>query len=272
VDWLANAITVVFEWPFRLFGGAGWAPLALVSVLAGVLLLWLFKLTTNQSALTARRRRLTGHLYELGLYQDHLGTLARVQWDLLKANLRYLATSLPALLVLVPVMVLIVVQLDARYQRRGLLEGESMLISASALEGREAVLPELTLSPGPGLSVEAGPVVDTRDRSVWWRVKADRDTPLGISVKRGAASWNKQLGPATAWGHLAGTRERGGWHHLLLNPAETPLPDDAPLAAIAADLPRRDADWMGLPVWLWGFFGLSIVGGLAFKRILNVQM
>ncbi|MBC8423383.1 hypothetical protein H8E07_04610 [bacterium] len=270
--WLADMITRFFDLLLQPFGAARWAALAVVSVLAGVLLLWLFKVTTNQSALTERRRRLTGHLYELGLYQDHLGTLARVQWELVKANLHYLSTSLPALLVLLPVMLVIVVQLDARYQRRGLRAGETTLVSVRVVEGQEAVLARLVLQPAPDLVVEAGPLVDRLNREVVWRVRATADSPAPTSVRDGAATWTKHLAPTSRLGRLAPARERAGWHHLLLNPTETPLPDDAPLASISADFPRRDADRLGLPVWLWGFFAISVVGGLLFKRILKVEM
>ena len=272
MDWLAKTITGLFDLLFRPFGAAGWPALVVISVLSGVLLLWLFKVTTNQAALSERRRRLTGHLYELGLYQDHLGTMARIQWDLVKANLRYLSTSLPALLVLLPVVLVIVVQLDARYQRRGLLEGEVTLVCARVVEGREAVLKRLVLETEQGLDVEAGPLVDAADNSVWWRVRASTDSPLSMTVTDGTASWAKFLAPASAWGQLTGSREHEGWHHLLLNPTEIPLPDDAPLASISVGLPRRDADWLGLPIWLWWFFLLSVVGGLIFKRWLKVEL
>ena len=270
--WLAEAISRFFDLLLLPFGEHRWAALAAVSVLSGVLLLWLFKVTTDQRALTKRRRRLTGHLYELGLYQDDLGTLVKVQWALLKANLRYLGTSLPALLVLLPAVVVIVVQLDARYQRRPLAAGETALVSVRIAEGREDALANLALEPGPGLDVSAGPVVDRAGREVWWRVVATGAAPATLAVTDGAGSLGKVLAPASELGRLAGSREAAGWHHLLFNPAETALPGDAALTRIAVSLPRRDADRAGLPVWLWGFFGMSIVGGLVFKRVLRVEL
>jgi hypothetical protein len=272
VDALAHGITWFFDLLFRPFGSAGWTALIVISALSGVLLLWLFKITTNQRALSERRRVLTGHLYELGLYQDDLRSMAGIQFDLFKANLKYLSTSLPALLVLLPVVLVIVVQLDARYQRRGLLTGETALVSATVAEGRDDMLPLLTLEPGRDLVVEAGPLVDRVEGVVWWRVRADSDSAAVLSITDGTSSWTKSLHPVSDYGRLAGTRERSGWHHLVLNPTETALAKETAVTAIAVDLPRRDADWTGLPVWLWGFFGFSIVGGLLVKRLLNVEM
>jgi len=272
VNWLARAITEFFDLLFRPFGTAGWPALIVISALSGVLLLWLFKLTTNQAALSERRRVLTGHLYELGLYQDDLRSMAKIQFDLFKANLKYLSTSLPALLVLLPVVLVIVVQLDARYQRRGLQAGETALVSVTVAEGRDDVLPLLALEPGRDLIVEAGPLVDRVKGLVWWRVRADSDSAYVLNITDGLTRWPKFLHPVSAWGRLVQTRERSGWHHLLLNPTEIPLPDKVPLTAITVELPRRDADRAGLPVWLWGFFGISVIGGLLVKKLLRVEM
>ena len=272
MDSLARGLTEFFDLLIRPFGAAGWPALIVISLLAGVLLLWLFKLTSRQGVLSERRRRLTGHLYELGLYQDDLRVMGLIQWDLLKANLRYLGATLPSLLVLLPVMLLIVVQLDARWQHRPLQTGETMLLSATVVEGREDVLPRLELDPGRGLVVEAGPLVDRTRREVWWRVRAESDSVYTATVTDGERSWPKLLHTAHPAGRVVPVCERGGWHHLLLNPTSIPLPEDAPLAAITAELPRRDADWAGLPVWLWAFFGASVIGGLAVKRWLKVEL
>lgn len=269
---VATGLTRFFDLLIRPFGAAGWPALVVISLLAGVLLLWLFKLTSRQAALAERRRLLTGHLYELGLYQDDLRIMAHIQFDLLKANLRYLAASLPSLLVLLPVMLVIVVQLDARYQRRSLHAGETMLVSATVANDRDAAQPGLSLTPGRGLHVEAGTLVDRVGREVWWRVRAETDSVSALTITDGADAWTKALSPVVAHGRVAGARERGGWHHLVLNPTEPVLPRDAPITAITIDLPRRDTDWAGLPVWLWGFFGVSVVGGLAVKKWLKVEM
>ncbi len=272
MDKIATGLTRIFDLLFAPFGAAGWPALVVISLLSGVLLLWLFKLTSRQGVLAERRRVLTGHLFELGLYQDDLHVMGRIQWDLFKANLRYLSASLPSLLVLLPAVLVIVVQLDARYHRRPLQAGETMLVSATVAEGREEALGELGLRPGRNMVVEAGPLVDRVGREVWWRVRAETDQVRDLRITHGDEAWLKSLHPDASRGHVAGARERGGWHHLLLNPTDTALPGDAPVTAIAVDLPRRDTDWAGLPVWLWTFFGVSILGGLAVKRWIKVEM
>jgi len=270
VTWLASLLNGLFDLLLRPFGGAPWAGLAVVSALTGVAMLWLFKVATNQALLARRRRELTGHLYELGLYQDSLAVMARLQARLLAANLRYLLASLPALLVLLPLALLTIVQLDARFQRRALHTGEEVLVAARYAEGAS---PErLALAPAAGLAVTAGPVRDRAARTVWWRVRAERDAPAGFAVIDGEERYEKRLSPDGALGRLAANRVAAGWRHALLHPAEPPLPGGAAVAELRAELPARGPDRFGMPGWLWGFCLFSIAGGLAVKGLFKVEI
>ncbi|MBK9303444.1 MAG: hypothetical protein IPM94_06045 [bacterium] len=270
MTWLASLLNGLFDLLLRPFGGAPWAGLAVVSALAGVAMLWLFKLTTNQDLLARRRRELTGGLYELSLYQDSLAVMARLQARLLAANLRYLLVSLPALLVLLPLALLTVVQLDARFQRRALRAGEEILVTARYAEG--ASPDRLALAPAAGLAVAAGPVRDRAERTVWWRVRAERDAPAEFAVVDGAGRYEKRLVPDGALGRLSASRVAAGWRHVLLHPAESPLPGGAVVTELKAELPARGADRFGMPGWLWGFCLFSIAGGLAVKGLFKVEI
>ena len=102
---IATAMNALFDLLTAPFGAAaGWA-VAVLSVLTGGVMLLLFKWATNQDQLVAARRVLTGRVYEMGLFQDHLSVLGRIQRDLAVANFKYLRWSLPALLVLLPTLI-----------------------------------------------------------------------------------------------------------------------------------------------------------------------
>ena len=73
--------------------------------------------TTPQDRLRARAG-LVGHVYELGLYQDSLRVMLRIQRSLAAANLRYLALTLPALAAMLIPLALILPQFEARFARR----------------------------------------------------------------------------------------------------------------------------------------------------------
>lgn len=272
---LAGLMNRLFDLLCAPFGGAAAWAMTVLSVLLGALLLLLFKATTNQRALAAARDRLFGHLYELGLYQEDLRVMLRVQGDLAAANLRYLSRSLPALLPLVVVVLLVLPQLQARWEHRPLRPGEAVLVTATVAPGREALLSELRLEAPAGVRVETVPVRDRQARTAQWRVRVEQRGRHDLTVRAAghAGAWTKRLEAAGGLPRIAAVRERAGFKQALLNPAEAPLPKDAPLASIALGTAPRETRYAGLPMhWLVAFCLLSIVGGLALKPALKVEI
>ena len=274
---LLNGLFDLLLWPVR------WSrPVALawIGALAGVLLLWLFKRVTPQRRLAAARRRASGLLLELGLWQDDLRTMLRIQGELAAANLRYLAASLPSLLVLLPLFAVIVLQLDGRFGHRAPRPGETVLVAAALTgDAPAALLDSLALTAPPGAAVEAGPVRDRDRRTAWWRLRVTRPLAAGaaVTVTVGGAGdatrrWRKRLAAERPLAGLTPVRERAGWRSLLLHPAEPPLPAGAPLARIRAELPAAGGAWLGLPDWLWWFLLVSVAAGLAVKGRLGVEI
>lgn len=270
---LADAMNALFDLLCKPFAGHAALAVAVLSLLVGVVMLLLFKLATNQDALVAARRVVTGRIYELGIYQDHLGVLGRIQKDLAVANLRYLGRSLPALLVMALPLVLILAQLEARYAHRPFRVGEHTLVTATVAADRASVLDGLRLEAPAGVSVEAGPVRDRRQGRATWRVAVDApgDHELAVRLPDGTAV-TKVLMAGDGSPRLAAVREREGLRRVLLNPAEAPLPADQPLTAVALDLPTRRLDY-GLvrTSWLVALGVFSILFGLAVKDLLKVR-
>jgi len=265
----------------RLFDGLtaplrdhpAWAMLWL-SLLTAVWALLLFKASTNQRKLATRRRRLLGHIYELGLYQDHLSVMARIQRDLAVANLRYLAVSLPALLVLMVPMILTLAQLNARFEHRGLRVGESSLVTATVAENHTALVDALTLDPPAGVVVETPPVRNHRAGKITWRVRVQESGIHDLAVVDASQGrWTKQLVAAPGLRRLARVREQQGWHHLFLNPAEKALPAESSVTSIALTLPAREIRYASVSLhWLVAFSILSLSCGLALKRATGVEV
>ena len=271
MDWLSGALNGLFDLLFAPFGDLRWPGLLLVSALSGVLLLWLFKLVTPQRKLARARGRLMGHLYELGLFQDDLGTLMRVQRDFALANLRYLAHALPALVVLVPLVGLILVQLEARLQHPPLDADDTFLVAATVDEDHAALLTDLVLEPGPGLALDTLPVRDPRARTAWWRVRVVEPGWSEVAVADGAGGrWTKQVKAAAGLRRYTLSRERGSLWSALANPAEAPLPADAAVLRLAVEGPA-EPEWFA-QAWFWVFCAVSVVAGVAVKGLLKVEL
>ncbi len=286
--WFASAVNHVFDLLVAPFGGAaGWA-MAVLSALCGVGLLWLFKVSTNQAALAAARNRALGHVYELGIYQEDFGVMLRIQRDLAAANLGYLRRALPALAAMIVPILLILPQLDARWSRRPLAPGEAVVVTATVAPGREALLGGLTLTGSDGVAVETPAVRDRAARTAQWRVRVKAPGARQIvTVRAGGGpgggpggnpggaddAWTKRVEAGRGIPRIAAVRERASLRAALFNPAEPPLPAGAPLESIALELPARETRYLGLAMnWLVAFCVFSIVGGLAAKRWIKVEI
>jgi hypothetical protein len=275
VKLFADFMNSLFDLLCAPFGSsAAWAMLA-ISLLSGVVMLLLFKVSTNQQRLDAAKRKIMGHLYEMGLYQDHLGILMRIQGNFALANLRYLGVTLPALVFLLPVIVLILAQLDSRFAHRPFLPGEATLLTATLDHEQEGLLEQLDLAAPAGVTVESLPVRDHRARTATWRlrVQAVGHFELILSLPDGRQWTKKLVADGDGLPRLAETREKPGWHHALLNPAEVPLPPAAPLESVNLKLPGRQTRYAGLSLhWLLAFCLFSLLFGISLKDVFRVKI
>ncbi len=274
MTFIADTLNLIGDLLVRPFGSAAAWAMFVLSGLAGLALLLIFKAVTNQRRLGEARRQLTGRLYEIGLFQDNLSVLFRIQFELARANLRYLAVTAPSLLVLIPVIILMLAQFDCRFGRRPFAPGEAALVTARLAPGNEALLNELALATPDGVALETLPVRDPSEKSVTWRVRVLEPGSHVVMVQApDGRLWSKRLEAGGGLPRLAGQREQAGWHHLLFNPAEEPLPRDCPLAAISLPPPSRTIRYAGVAAhWLVAFCIFSLGLGLALKDLFGVEV
>src|SRR5687767_2882859 len=166
-----GALLDALLWPFQAWPLAG---LAVVSLLVSLALLAAFKMTSNQRALAAAKRRIQANLFELRLFQDDPRLVMRVVGDLLLQQVVYLRYAfVPLIWVALPLAIL-AAHLQARYGYDGLNPGHAALVTvrmkpaaaasnaassaANSATTRSAdsaaVRPEITLDAPSGLRVE----------------------------------------------------------------------------------------------------------------------
>ncbi len=270
---VARSISGAVSWFFDLlmapFASMPAVGMILISALTAVWALLLFKAVTPQDRLKVTRDNLFGHIYEMGLYQDHLGVLARIQGDLAKANLRYLAFTLPALVALTIPMILTLGQLDSRYAERPLQVGESTVLTISVAGEVSGV----HLEAADGVKVAAGPVRNKRTGTLAWRLQAEKDGSHQLRF------WNGET--------LLGTHDflvgKGlpRLHHqnedtalgILLYPGAPNLSASEELAGLSIQWPQRKTSYLGFEMhWMLAFMVFSMIAGLLIKDLLKVSL
>lgn len=299
VHYLNSSCTRLFDillWPVRTLDPA-WGML-LVSLLAGVLMLWIFGLTSNQKAIGRIKDRIAGNLIGVQLFQHDLGVLMRLQGRILLDTLVYMKHSLVPLLVMLLPVLLILAQLNLRYAVRPLevVEevGEKALVK---IKMRDAAMIQrgLRLEAGEGIAVETLGVRIPSEREVCWRVRAVKPGAYLLDVRVGAADSRtsdtaasaSRAAPAVTGGVLvrktievgrggrpvAYRRTGKGFLDLLLYPGEPPIPAETGVESVEIIYPEARLEFFGLRIhWLVAFCILSIVFGFAFKPLLRVQI
>ena len=106
------------------------AGLLVVSLVASIGMLLVFKKTSNQAKLEAVKRQIHACLFEIRLFSDDLPAILRAQTEILRHNLQYIGLSaVPVLWMMVPLL-LVIAQLQFHYGYRGLRPGEDFIVKA----------------------------------------------------------------------------------------------------------------------------------------------
>lgn len=273
MTWLTDIIGNIFDLLVGILGGSSLLVMLVTSAFTAVWALLLFKAVTPQARLDKTRDRLFGHIYEMGLYQDRLRVVGRIQADLAKANLRYLSLTLPALVVLTIPMVFTLAQLDARYARRPFLSGETTVLSVTLAENAGTSLDRITLVTPPAVTVEAGPVRDTVSGSLAWRLRAEDRGTHRLQLMDGVEEiGGRDLVVGEELVSL-GQTSRKNWLHAVLYPGAPPLPGDGAVQEMTLKLPERHTTYFGVELhWLLAFMIFSLLAGLALKDVLRVSI
>lgn len=273
MTWLTDTIGKFFDLLVGLLGGSSLLVMMVVSAITAVWALLLFKAVTPQARLTVVRDRLFGHIYEMGMYQDHLRVVGRIQGDLARANLRYLSLTLPALFVLTVPMVFTLAQLDSRFALRPFHPGETTVLSVTLAEDAAIALDRITLEVPSGVTIEAGPVRDEVSRAVAWRLRAeDRGTHRLRILDGDTELGSRDLVVGDRLTPLGEKRNKNRLHGVMY-PGAPPLPRDGSLDEMTLRLFERHTKYLGVEMhWLLAFMVFSLLAGLALKDVLRVSI
>lgn len=269
---ITDIVSRVFDLLVSPFASLPWLAMVLLSVITAAWALLLFKWTTPQKRLDTTRDRLFGHIYEMGLYQDHLGVLARIQGRLALANLRYLSLTLPALLALMLPMILTLGQLDGRFGLRPLHVGEETVLTVTLQDGHQSEATSVALEPPAGVRVAAGPVRNQRTGTVSWRLATTAEGPQRLQFTREGRPIGTYTLPVGEGLDLLHDRTETSVWNLLLFPGSLEVQEADGLAAVSVQWPERHTSYLGVELhWLLAFMVFSLVGGLLLKGPLRVS-
>jgi hypothetical protein len=243
----------------------------IVAALSGVLMLWIFGKVSQQDAIRQVRERIRGNLFGIRLYGHDvrvvLGLQSRILWDTL-VYLKY--AIVPMLVLLIPVM-LILAQVNRRFSLGPLPPGQATLVKVQLEDG---VLPDrtVTLRTPAEISVETPAVHILSEREVAWRIRAEKSGHYLLKVHVANTEVDKLLWVGAGWGAVPALRTSHAGQALLYS-GEPPIQSGIGIAAIEVLYPSLSLSLFGWQAhWLILFLLLSLLMGLACKRLLRVEI
>lgn len=249
------------------------APAALVlaiSIVVGLLMVVLFRYTSNQKAIRIAKDQLKAHLLAVRLYQDQLPVVLASYGRILRGTGHYLRLAFTPLLIVIIPLTFLIVQLDRYFGWTPLAPGQSFLVTARA--GKAEDLDTLSLQLPDELKTTAPAVRIPADKEVVWRVEAAKDGAYDLKVSAPDHVAEKSLLVSSALARVSPERLQAPYWKRMFVSGESALAG-GPVQSIAIDYPVRTIAFAGLEWnWIWLFFVLSLAAGFLFKSILGIEI
>jgi hypothetical protein len=274
-------LSAFFDLLLRPFEGlAPIVSLVPLGVVFTVFALWIFKRTSNQTALDAVKRRIQAGIFEIRLFNDDMLSILRSQIDIFGQVVKQLALTLvPLLWMLIP-FAIVIPQLQFRYGYAGLAPGERALLEVeiSAEDGAESPRagrpkPDLRLEALAGVEVETEGLWIPLENEMVWRVRALEPGSHEIRLVGGDGfATEKTVVVSDRVVRRSPLKVNGAdWWGQIAYPAEAPVPRDGPVESIAVAYPEADVSLLGWRThWLIAFLVLTIVFAFALRGPMGV--
>lgn len=259
--------------PASLFGPGDspfWLVLA-VSVVVGLLMVVVFRYTSNQKAIGRAKDRLKAQLLAVRLFQDQLPVVLRAYGRIFSGTAHYLRLAFMPFLISVLPITFLIIQLDRYLGHTPLHPAQAFLLTVQADDAR--VLDQLELRLPPELQATAPAVHVPQDKEVVWRLEATHEGQYDIGLEAAGQDVTKRIVVAEGVARLSPIRLRGNFWGRTLSSAEPALADNSPVESIAVDYPQREIHFAWLDWnWIVLFFALSLIAGFIFKSALGIQI
>ena len=263
--------------------------LVVVSLATAILMLLIFKRTSNQTKLAAVKRQIHAAIFEIRLFNDDLRAIFRAQREILRHNLTYLGLSVVPMLWMIVPLLLVIAQLQFHYGYAGLSVGHPVLLKAQL---RDGISPRASSeatdaahasrsNPDPPAVLEVPGEIDVQTPAAWfpgtreviWRIAARAPGQFELQLRVGGETFTKSLQVSNQVVRRSPARLEPAFVNQLLYPTEAPLPGNAALTSISVAYPERDIPVFGLELhWMIVYFALSMIFAFALRRRFKVTL
>jgi len=242
-----------------------------ISLVVGLLMVVVFRYTSDQKAIHIAKDRLKAHLLALKLFQDQIPIVIRSYGCIVMATGHYLRLAFKPLLFVIVPLTFLMLQLD-RYLGSVPLEAGHAFLVKVRMDSPET-LNEVSLQLPKGLATTAPAIHIPSESEVVWRVVAEEAGDYMVDVQASGQTFSKRMVVGSGLSRLSSVRLRGKFWERMFVSGESALPDNSLIEAIDVQYPSRNMPFAGFEWnWIWLFFVLSLASGFVFKSILGIEI
>ncbi len=246
-----------------------WAAMLVISLVTSVVVLVVYKYTSNQKAMLRVKDRLKASFIAFSLYKDSLRVILLSSLRILRDNFHYMALNIVPLLVMIGPVLVVMVQLDAWYGHRPLRSGEEALVKAQ-VDGKMIEDGRVSLEVPGGLEIDAPPVRMASENEICWRVKALREGTYSITLWVGDTGVDKIVPVGVETRRVSMKRHDGGFWDGFFHPGERKI-EAAGVHAISVSFAAEEMSVFGWHMhWIWVFLVLTMVFAFALRDFFKV--
>lgn len=274
--WVFNSIfgkifDIIFL-PFRSM--SPWVAMIIVSFMTGLLMLFIFRFTSNQKGIKKVKNKIKAHLLELRLYKDSLSISLKAQGNILRCNLKYISYSAKPMLVMIIPIILILIQLNFWFGYESLAPGQKAIFKVKLKDNYNPLEIDLNVESSSGLTIETLPLRMEEENEINWRISAKEKGIHNINVIFKGERVTKTVTVAQKpLNKISPIKIRRNFIDELLYPVESPIKGDMPIKSLEITYPTRSMNLFGWHIhWLIVYFAISIIFGFAFKGILKIEI
>ncbi|MCK4494707.1 MAG: DUF106 domain-containing protein [Candidatus Aminicenantes bacterium] len=274
--WVFNSIfgkifDIIFL-PFRSM--SPWVAMIIVSFMTGLLMLFIFRFTSNQKEIKKVKNKIKAHLLELRLYKDSLSISLKAQGNILRCNLKYISYSAKPMLVMIIPIILILIQLNFWFGYESLAPGQKAIFKVKLKDNYNPLEIDLNVESSSGLTIETLPLRMEEENEINWRISAKEKGIHNINVILKGERVTKTVAVAQKpLSKISPIKIRRNFIDELLYPVEAPIKSDMPIKSLEITYPTKGMNLFGWHIhWLIIYFALSIIFGFAFKGILKIEI
>ncbi len=248
--------------------------LTFMSLLIGILMLLIFRYTSNQEAIRKTKDKIRAYIFELRLFKDELGIVLSAQKNIFSYNMKYISYALKPMLFMIVPLAIVLIQLEGWYGYKALTPQESAVVSLKLSEGDTELINSVTMTASPGLEIDSPALRIQSEKEVNWKIRAKELGIHNLTFNVDDYSFDKEVVVSDkGLKRITPASFRSELWNFVLNPGGKALPDNPYVEEIDVSYPLNSIKVYGWSThWLVVIFVLSIVFGFALKGLFKVEI